>query len=209
MFKDHMDAFIEGHVKVWDPESGQIYLNKRNAINFENISIAIANTLAGKDYFFISEMHFGNGGTVIDGLGNITYRAPNVNGQAEDLYNPTFYKVVDPDDLANNTDVSQNKTQVSHTNGLNYSDIIITCTLDYAEPSASDTVFNLAGSAQSALDNAANMDDDFVFDELGLKVKGATGLNTGLLISHLTFHPIQKSQNRLIQVVYTLRIRAG
>ena len=47
MIKDTLDALIEGHIKIWDPESGEIFVNKRNAVNFENISIAIANILAG------------------------------------------------------------------------------------------------------------------------------------------------------------------
>ena len=47
-----------------------------------------------------------------------------------------------------------------------------------------------------------------MFDELGLKGKAAT-LGAGLLLTHVIFHPVQKSANRLIQVVYTLRIRVG
>ena len=37
---------------------------------------------------------------------------------------------------------------------------------------------------------------------------GAT-LGAGLLLTHVIFHPVQKSANRLIQIVYTLRIRVG
>jgi hypothetical protein len=44
-----------------------------------------------------------------------------------------------------------------------------------------------------------------VFDELGLKSwTGDEG--TGKLLTHVVFHPIQKSLNRLIQVDYTVRI---
>ena len=39
---------MEGHIKIWDPESGQVYVNKRNAINFENMSIALAESLANQ-----------------------------------------------------------------------------------------------------------------------------------------------------------------
>jgi hypothetical protein len=211
MIRDTLDALIEGHIKIWDPESQEVYVNKRNAVNFENISIAIANLLAGNtDAFYVAEMHFGNGGTVIDSTGAVSYRPPNVNGQNEQLYNDTFFKVVDERDLINNTNPSLNKTGISHVNGLNYTDVVVTCTIDYAEPVASDTTFNLAGQAQDALDTATSMDGSFVFDELGLKIRGtAGGLNDGLLITHVIFHPVQKSANRLLQVVYTLRIRAG
>lgn len=210
--RDTLDTLIEGHIKIWDPESGDVFVNKRNAVNFENISIALANLLAGNfdRGYFVTEMHFGNGGTVVDSTGAVSYRPPNVNGQNEQLYNDTFFKVVDEKDLVNNTNTTLNKINVNHVNGLNYTDVVITCTIDYSEPISSDTTFNLAGHAQDPLDNATSMDGSFVFDELGLKVKGTnTTLDSGLLITHVIFHPVQKSANRLLQVIYTLRIRAG
>lgn len=212
MIKDTLDALVEGHIKIWDPDSGEVFVNKRNAVNFENISVAIANLLAGNftTGYFVSEMHFGNGGTVIDSTGAVSYRPPNVNGQAEQLYNATFFKVVDEDDFVNNTDPNLNKTNVTHVNGLNYTDLIVTCTIDYDEPITGDTTFNLAGTSQDVQDTATNMEGSFVFDELGLKIKSASGsLGTGLLLTHVIFHPVQKSANRLLQVIYTLRIRAG
>jgi hypothetical protein len=207
---DTLKTSVEGHIKIWDPETQEVYVNKRNAVNLENMSIAIANLLAGtaNGQYGIVEMHFGNGGTVIDSAGNVTYRPPNVNGQGEQLYNDTFYKVVDETDLIHNTDPTLNNTTVNHINGFNYSDIVVTCTIDYSEPSATDFTFNLAGQAQDAFDTASNMDGSFVFDELGLKVKNS-GLNDGLLVTHVIFHPVQKSANRLLQVIYTLRIRVG
>lgn len=210
--RDTLDALIEGHIKIWDPDSGEVFVNKRNAVNFENISIAIANLLAGNfnQGYYIAEMHFGNGGTVIDATGVVSYRPPNVNGRNEQLYNATFFKVVDEHDLINNTDTNLNKTNTAHVDGLNYTDVVITCTIDYSEPVATDTTFNLAATAQDPLDNSITMEGSFVFDELGLKIRGTgPGVNNGLLITHVIFHPVQKSANRLLQVVYTLRIRAG
>ena len=37
---------IEGHIKIWDPESGEVFVRRRNAVNYENMSVAIANLLA-------------------------------------------------------------------------------------------------------------------------------------------------------------------
>ena len=37
---------VEGHIKIWDPQSGEVLVRRRNAVNFENMSIAIANLLA-------------------------------------------------------------------------------------------------------------------------------------------------------------------
>jgi hypothetical protein len=110
----------------------------------------------------------------------------------------------------NNTDPNLNKTSVTHVNGLNYTDLIVTCTIDYDEPITGDTTFNLAGTSQDVQDTATNMEGSFVFDELGLKIKSTSGSpGTGLLLTHVIFHPVQKSANRLLQVIYTLRIRAG
>ena len=201
---------MEGHIKIWDPESGQVYVNKRNAINFENMSIALASAMANAGYGTVYEMHFGNGGTVVNANGTITYRTPNTNGQNEDLYSTTFFKVVDANDTVNNTDITQNFTSVTHVNNTNYTDIVITCTIDYDEPVATDTTFNLAGQDQDAQDSATDFTGSFVFDELGLKSKSSSAnLNSGLLLTHVVFHPVQKSANRLLQVVYILRIRAG
>ena len=44
--KDVTGIHIEGHIKIWDPESKEIYVNKRNAIHYENMSIALAQSLA-------------------------------------------------------------------------------------------------------------------------------------------------------------------
>ena len=69
---------------------------------------------------------------------------------------------------------------------------------------ASDTNFNLAGADQKADD--ATIDGNFVFDELGLKSwEGVIG--EGNLLTHVVFHPVQKSLNRLIQIDYTVRIQ--
>lgn len=205
---------IEGHLKVFDPVTGQVLVNQRNAINPENLSIALVQSLGyahtgpttrvGPIY----EMHFGNGGTVIDSMGVITYKGSNISGQNEDLYSPTFYKVVDGNDTVNNTDTTSNYITYEHINGLSYSDIVVNCVIDYNEPSASDETFNLAGQSQDTLDNASTFDGSFVFDEIGLKSKGTT-LNGGLLLTHVTFHPVQKSANRLLQVRYTIRIRVA
>ena len=33
---------VQGHIKIHDPESGEVFVDKRNAIHYENISEAIA-----------------------------------------------------------------------------------------------------------------------------------------------------------------------
>jgi hypothetical protein len=190
---------VQGHIKIFDPESGEVYIDKRNAIHYENISEAIAYTLANKGQNYIYEMHFGNGGTSVDPTGIINYLPPNVNTSNSNLYNPTFAKIVD-NTSALNADPTRNKMEIRHVPGRVYTDIVISCLLDYGEP-----------AGQSAFDNSTNLEDTYTFDELGLKARstdGSSGLTTtGKLLTHVIFHPVQKSLNRLIQIDYTVRIQ--
>lgn len=190
---------VQGHIKIFDPESGEIFVNKRNAIHFENISEAIAYSLANKGQSYIYEMHFGNGGTSVDPTGIINYLPPNINTSNSNLYNPTFAKIID-NTSALNSDPTRNKIGIRHVPGRVYTDIVISCLIDYGEP-----------AGQSALDNSTNLEDTYTFDELGLKARstdGSSGLTTtGKLLTHVIFHPVQKSLNRLIQIDYTVRIQ--
>jgi hypothetical protein len=51
------------------------------------------------------------------------------------------------------------------------------------------------------------MGSDYVFDELGLRSYDSNGVSSGKLLTHVIFHPVQKSLNRLIQIDYTVRIQ--
>lgn len=189
---------IEGFVKITDPVSGEVLVDKKNAIHYENISIAMAQSLSNRTLAqgagYIYQMAFGNGGSAVDPTGVITYLPPNTTGQNADLYNETYAKVVD-DNSAANTDSNYNKMTVLHTAGNYYTDILVTCLLDYGEP-----------AGQQAFDNSTNFNGEYVFDELGLKCVN-TSLTDLRLITHVIFHPVQKSLNRQIQIDYTLRIQ--
>ena len=191
---------VQGHIKIFDPTSGEVFVNKRNAIHYENISEAIAYNLANQQRGFIYEMHFGNGGTTVSDTGVITYNPANVNAQNSGLYSPTYSKIVDASAPAN-PNPTRNKMEIRHTPGVPYTDILVTCLLDYGEP-----------ADQGAFDNSQDLGADYVFDELGLKAAPYTDPNTGIvtpgkLLTHVVFHPVQKSLNRLIQIDYTVRIQ--
>ena len=192
--QDKNGVMVQGHIKIFDPDSKEIYVEKRNAIHYENMSIALAESLSNAGAGFVYEMSFGNGGTSVDPTGIITYLTPNSTGTNASLYNQTYTKVVDERSV-NNTDAARNKTEVRHVNGTNYTDVIVTCLLDYGEP-----------SGQDAFDTASGTSDLFVFDELGLRSYNPDG--EGLLITHVLFHPVQKSLNRLIQIDYTVRVQS-
>ena len=154
----------------------------------------MVNSLSNQGQGTIYEMVFGNGGTTVDPTGLITYLTTNTIGVNTSLYSQTYTKVVDQNS-AENTDPVRNKMEIRHVSGATYSDILVTCLLDYGEP-----------AEQQAFDNSTNYNGEYVFDELGLKTwNGAT--DNLRLITHVIFHPVQKSLNRQIQIDYTLRIQ--
>ena len=192
--KENSGVLVQGHIKIHDPESGAVFVNKRNAIHYENMSIALAESVANQGQGFISSMAFGNGGTSVDPTGIITYLTPNSTGTNASLYNQTFTKIVD-DRSVSNLDPQRKKIETRHVNGTNYTDVVVTCLLDYGEP-----------NGQDATDTASASDSLYVFDELGLVSYASSG--TGKLLTHVIFHPVQKSLNRLIQIDYTVRVQS-
>jgi hypothetical protein len=190
---------VEGFLKIYDPNSGEVLVDKHNAINYENMSEAIADTLSSRGYGEIYQMAFGNGGASVDETGVITYLPPNTTGQNAALYNQTYAKIVD-DTSVFNLDPTRNKMTVFHTTGRTYTDILVQCLLDYGEP-----------AGQAAFDNSTQTDSSFIFDELGLLANYGTDNNGNVitrLLTHVIFHPVQKSLNRQIQIDYTVRIQS-
>ena len=185
---------FEGHIKIFDPETKEVFIDKRNAIHYENMSVAMVNSISNQPDGWIYEMVFGSGGTTVDPTGLITYLTPNTVGINSNLYNQTFRKVVDQNSIEN-LDPVRNKMEIRHISGATYSDIIISCVLDYSEP-----------DGQEAFDNSQDLSGNFVFDELGLKSYSRSG--SGKLLTHVVFHPVQKSLNRLLQIDYTIRIQS-
>jgi hypothetical protein len=185
---------IQGFVKISDPKTGHVFVDKKNAIHYENMSRSLAESLANRNTGYIYEMAFGNGGSTVDATGVITYLPPNTVNQNADLYNQTYAKIVD-DNSAANPDPSRNYLTVVHVPGRVYTDIVVTCLLDYGEP-----------SDQQAFDNSTNFNGEYVFDEIGLKTWQGQDLPLRL-VTHVIFHPVQKSLNRQIQIEYTVRIQ--
>ena len=205
--KDTTNTVIDGHVFIKDVDTGEVLLDKHNSINLINMALAIASLLGGKstsgsNNFNIVKVAFGNGGTVIDVNGNIEYKTPNTDTASGTLYNETYYKMVDGTDTVN---PSENFVEVQEFVGQVYSDVVITTTLGYTEPDATAT-----NGIQRAIDDAtgdaassSGTGSPYIFDEIGLITEA------GSYLSHIVFHPIEKSANRKIQVIYTVRIRAG
>ncbi len=214
MANDSAKIKMVGHIlinDITDKENAVELVNKRNAIHYGNMSYFLANALAGKPHYDIHYMAFGNGGSIINSLGQITYKTTNI-AEVPDLqpsslmHSLQYFKIVD-NITSSNLDTDRNKIEIVK-NVTSYTDIKITCTLDFGEPSGQEDFDNSNGISNT----------DFVFDELGLfslDISDGNEITSNSLddfaskcymLTHVIFHPIQKSLNRIIEVVYTLRI---
>ena len=196
-YSEQLNITIEGHLKIleWksredmgDEELARVLVNRRNAIHNENASIILTRALANKENGSVYSMHFGSGGATIDPLGNIIYATPNTEGTSASLYTETYFEVVDENKGA----PTGNQMATRHINGTLFSDVEIRCVLDKNEP-----------FGQAAFDDVSTNvnENQYIFDEIGLKSED------GLLLTHVVFSPVEKSANRIIEVVYTLRVR--
>jgi hypothetical protein len=193
---EFMNVTIKGHVKIFEFDTLDDYkarningvlLDKDNAVHKENASIVLARGITHRPNGSIFFMYFGNGGAVIDPSGDVVLNPPVITGAA-DLYNPTYFEAVDDTQGA----PDGNGMDVRHITGSLYSDADVRCVIGKNEP-----------FSQLPTDTVGSVDlntENFAFNEIGLKTAD------NLLITHITFVPILKNAQRLIEVVYTLRI---
>ena len=200
---DSMGLNVSGHIVIRDKETGQELVNKRNAIHYGNMAYMVAQALNNSDDAYIHYMAFGNGATSIDTAGKVSYKTPRVTEAYEsgaNLYSRTYWKAISASD--ENTDQVNNKIEIIP--GVSYTDIKCTCTLSYGEP-----------SGQDVFDSSTTNEGDYIFDELSLftyptNTSLATPeeiINTSTMLTHVIFHPVQKSSNREIEVIYTVRVQ--
>lgn len=217
---EHIAGCIKGHVLIRDAETKEILMDKDNAVHYGNISTEIAQALTGDSNSFITYMAFGNGGVIIDSSGGIVYRSPNTslnkNPNAQ-LYNTTLiYEMTN--EASNVQDPMVRVPQESTLTG-NYEDILAQVILIAGFPPTQQNMDNANGSNNQISDDSTT----FVFNEIALFC-GPKGLGTltdttqiqnfiinpdTRLITHVIFHPVQKSLNRVLEITYTLRIQMG
>lgn len=188
-FLDNTNIKLEGHIKIINADDNTVIVDKRNAINYPNFAKAMTGVLTGQENIYaIDRMAFGNDGVSVDSLGEITYKPPKTDGQNGGLYNETYEKTV------NNTPETDtdNNIESEYIIGNSFSDLVITSTLDYGEP-----------NGQPEFDNSENVETDYTFNEIGIKS------SDGEYLTHVIFHPVLKSQNRKIKIIYTIRIAVG
>ena len=180
-FYDESQHLIMGHIvirDITDKENIIELVNKKNAIHYENMSIALAKSLAQKQDGHLYWAAFGNGAVALSDVGTLTYNTPNAIGQLASLYNETYQKAI-----------YENNIEIRHASGTLYSDVVITILLDFGEP-----------TNQSAYDDIIDFNNQYMFNELALKSYDKQ------LLTHVIFHPVVKSLNRTLEITYTIRI---
>lgn len=176
-----------GRVKITDANTGEVILDKKNAVHPQNMALALARGLARDADGTVFELCFGNGGTFFNTSGQIVYRPPNTVG-ATDLYNQTYQVQVDEEEAG--TPVTNSVIAAASPDPSITSVVTVTAQLTAAEPSGQAVADDLTTDPEAL----------FMFDEVGLKTAD------GLLLSHLIFSPIEKTANRAFLITYTLTI---
>ena len=58
--KEENGVLLQGHIKITDAKTGEVIVDKRNAIHYENMSISLAESLANAGQGTIYQMAFGS-----------------------------------------------------------------------------------------------------------------------------------------------------
>ena len=204
MQKDSFVTKVLGDVLITDRKTGEVLVDKKNAIHPKNMATALARGLSNAQNFCIFKMKLGNRGTYIDSAGQIVFNPPVTTGDTANLYNPTYVEVVD--DAAVDVGVG-NSVTFTNIPATTNTRVIITCVISSDEGFTNPNDTTNAGQIQGG-----NAVSPYFFDELGLFTKETSGLSTDmaplgeLMLSHLIFSPIEHTGNREIVIVYTLTI---
>jgi hypothetical protein len=206
---------VDGHVLIADKASGEILLDRSNAIHNQNMATALSRGLSHSDYSLSVGNHqifalcMGNGGTTVDSQGNITYLTPNIIGANAWLYNQTYYDVVDSGSSAN---VNGNSVTYQNSTTDTSSIVIVTMNIPAGLP---------IGEVTTDSPPIPNVNSQFSFDELCLATYGSASTvwastpsqstyaaypSDSLLLSHIIFSPILKTANRELVITYTLTV---
>lgn len=181
---------VTGHVVIEDKDTGEVLVDKKNAIHPQNMARIFARGLANETNSHIFRLALGNGGTHINAGLSINYLQPNIIGSNASLYNKTYEEIVD--DKHVNVGVGNSAVSSPSPEPALTSVVTVTLELSGNEP---------AGQATSD-GETTNPDSAFTFDELGL----FTSDQAPLMLSHLIFSPVEKTANRSIVITYTLTI---
>lgn len=185
---------VMGYFKIkdiTDPDNIVTIVEKTNAIHDGNMVLCIAKQMTGQDSanrHAFGWFAFGDGGSEISSTGTITYRPTNTTknrNELADLYNRVYQKYISQEGLTITTSPVVHPTAIC--------DVNINVILQQGEP-----------IGQLPMDNTTEFTDRFVFDEFGL-FSNADNIEDSYMLTHVVFHPVQKSLNRVYEVDYTIR----
>lgn len=187
---------VKGHGRIIDNKTGEVLLDKFNAIHSKNLAIAIARGLSASPVDGVSGLYtnqiykikLGNGGTSTDSMGVITFNPPNVSDSSAALYNETYSEIVDANASgapAENSVAWMEDPTPDSTSTV----VVVTAIIAADEPS---------GQLASDAEVGANLSNNFAFDEMGLFT------SDDKLLTHLVFAPLLKTANRELALTYTL-----
>ena len=216
MFNDKIDSQVIGTLKIYDKDSGEILVQKKNAIHPGNMAYVLASALANKPTSVnasgsapsINWMAFGNGGSV--STTTLSYRSPRVSStydqlpitsSGSSLYVPKYEQETVNTVYYPGQDMS-GKTVPNNTAKVNFS-------VNLTHAAYATAVGETIPASDSSSDNVAVA--AFTIDEIGL-LSGVT--NSGvldktktLMLTHVTFHPVLLAANRTIVIDYTVTIQ--
>jgi len=204
MIQEAFKINVDGHVLVSDRATGEVLIDKHNAIHPKNMATAIARGLSNAANYQVFKMKLGNRGTYIDGTQQIVFNPPITTGDTADLYNPTYVEIVDDADAGVGVGNSVTFTNIPASTNTR---VIVTCVV-----SANEAFDNSSDTNNSGQIEGGDGVSPFFFDELGLFTKETSGASTDLdpagelMLSHLIFSPIEHTGNRELVIVYTLTI---
>jgi hypothetical protein len=177
--KDCLMTEIKGHVTIKNAATGEVLLDKNNAIHSTNMSRAIARGLSREPNYYIYRIAFGNGGSFIDAASNVVLRAPNDGNKGDGwesrLYNETYSEVVDEIDTnfglnvdgigggAVPADDPAGGGVASQEVGTK-SNVVVTMYINQNEPTGQ--------LSTSSISSPTGEETDFIFNELGLYTSG-------------------------------------
>jgi hypothetical protein len=217
MFKDTIKSQVVGTLKIYDKESGDVLVQKKNAIHPGNMAYVMASAMAGTATSVnssgnapsINWMQFGSGGST--STTTLSYRSPRVyptydqlaiTASNSSLYVPKYEQLTTNtvyypgEDMGAGAIVPNNTSKVKFSVNLTHA--------DYAT-AVGESIPSSDSSASSAQVEA------FTFDEIGLMAgvtdSGALDKTKTLMLTHVTFHPVLLAANRTIVIDYTVTIQ--
>ena len=217
MFKDLIQSQVIGTLKIYDRESGDVLVQKKNAIHPGNMAYVMASAIAGKPTSvnssgnapLINWMQFGSGGST--STTTLSYRSPRVyptydqlaiTASNSSLYVPKYEQLTTNTVYYPGEDMGAGEIVPNNTSKVKFS-------VDLTHADYATAVGESIPSSDSSTDTSAV--EAFTFDEIGLMAgvtdSGALDKTKTLMLTHVTFHPVLLAANRTIVIDYTVTIQ--